>query len=264
MRLSVLVKLIQHSKITWKEAENNLVSIRSGSHAGKMRVTFPVVLDDNLGTIVGHVLGDGSISVRDCHVFFTNSNPELIKEFESCVEKLFLLKPRIWLQTSGNFKKKSKWIRRLPSTESIAFGEQIGLFYPTILGRILFSFFGRFASGHKKFVPIVESPEFNANMTRAFFDDEGSISVSSQQIRIYQDNPEILKSFRLILASFGIDSNPLRYYFHSGKKRYYFSITRLKNFKLFRDKIGFTSTSKTRALDTLIFNINPLHHNVKS
>jgi len=262
-RLSVLRRLVCFCSLSWDLVEENLVSLKSGPRGSKVSPHFPITVDKRLGSIVGHVLGDGSIDSRYSQIFFTNSNPELIREFYYCMKEVFNVEPRIWTQVSGNFKTKSKWIKRLASIYDLPSNVQIGLFYPTVVAKILYSEFGIFAVGHKKFVPTVSSEEFNSAMLRAFYDDEGNVNTSSQSLRVYQDNAKILEDMRSLLFVFGITSSPVHYYLKREKKRGYFSIHRLKNFKLFRDKIGFSSTSKLKDFDKLISSINPHHHNVK-
>ena len=53
------------------------------------------------------------------------------------------------------------------------------MFYTTIVSKLLFLFFGVFAKGKRKRVPLLGNSSFSAKLLRAFYDDEGSISVSS-------------------------------------------------------------------------------------
>jgi len=49
-----------------------------------------------------------------------------------------------------------------------------------------------------------------------------------------------------------IKTNPIHYYTKRNKKRYYFSITGIKNYRKFNTEIGFTSTKKSKSLKMLI------------
>ena len=60
---------------------------------------------------------------------------------------IFDCEPRIWLQKSGNFDKKTQWIQR---NEVIIDNISTSLWYPTICGRVLNAICGNFVIGKKK------------------------------------------------------------------------------------------------------------------
>jgi len=241
---SKLAKIVELARIPWRDVEKNLVSLRAGQNRGEVNIQFPIFVDEKLGSIVGHILGDGSIDSKYRQVFFTNSNMELAKEFAYAMNATFEIDPRIWLQTRNGFKKQNNWINRtylIPNETQ----HQIGLFYPSICGDILHSIFGIFAKGKKKKITpqIHKTPKsFKRGLLRAFFDDEGSVNVQSQQISICQDNPKIIEEIKKLLLDFDIKSNSLHFHIKCHKRRYYFRVTHVINHHRFYHSIGFTSS----------------------
>ncbi len=253
--LGKLTKIAKLAGYPAKVIESKIISIKSGQQGGEICPKFPIRFDKNLGSIIGHILGDGSIDSRYKQVFFSNSNKELLKEFIENMKKVFGVKPRIWMQMKTiPFKEKTRWERRLNSIEELEGGKNCGLFYPTITGLILNHIFDNFAVGRNKNLPSFIfnlSKDFKAGLIRAFYDDEGSVNVESYTIRLFQDRKDILEFFRLLLAEFEISSSNILSYKKRGKDRYYFNIHRKENFRKFYEQIGFTSTKKSSRLRAL-------------
>ncbi|MFH1590132.1 MAG: LAGLIDADG family homing endonuclease [archaeon] len=251
-----LQKLCKFSNYDWSHIERNILFIRAGRHGGEIGNIFPVEIDSFLGGIIGHILGDGSITKKYLQVFFTNKDKDLILEFYYSMKKVFHIEPRIWLQESGKFKTKSKWIRKINSAKEIPVNSQIGLFYPSICGIILNTIFDNFAVGKNKSItkPITNaSREFKTFFVRAFFDDEGHMD-KKRGPRFHQDNKQILEKIKEILIELGINSFPIRKYKRKGKLRHYFNINQRTNYKNYFDIIGCTSKKKSETLRKLIGN----------
>lgn len=249
-----LLKIVELSDYSLKDIENHVVFIKAGQKKGEIYPKFPIKIGKELGSIVGHILGDGSIIKRDPQPFYTNSNADLIKEFIINMEFAFGIKPRMWIQTSGNFISKSKWVRRVYSFDDLPKNRQIGLFYPKICGVVLHGIFGKFACGkNKKITSHIKNSnkEFKLGLIRAFCDDEGSVDVTSRNFRVYQDSKKLLEDFRVLLAGIGVNSNPVRFYMKCDIPRHYFSITKKKNFLFYYKLIGFTSKIKNERLKLL-------------
>ena len=250
-----LVKIIELSDYSLTDAQKHIFSIKCGPRKGEIYPRFPIKVGKELGSIVGHILGDGSIDKRYLQPFFTNSNLDLIREFSLNMEFIFGIQPRIWAQTSGNFKTKSKWIQRLYKFEDAPKNCQIGLFYPKICGVVLHNIFGLFAYGkEKKITEQIKNAnkEFKIGLLRAFFDDEGSINSSSYTMRIFQDNKRILEGIKYLLSEFDIRTNPIRYYIKKNKKRHYFNVTGFGEYDAFNRLIGCTSSKKKEQFELLI------------
>ncbi len=250
-----LLKITELSDYSLEDLEKYIISIKCGNNKGEIYPKFPIKIGKEFGSIVGHILGDGSIDKKYLQPFFTNSNIDLSQEFANNMGYVFGVKPRIWLQTSGNFKTKSEWIKRIYNFEGIPKGFQIGLFYPRICGVVLHSIFGLFACGKKK--KITEQiknadKEFKIGLIRAFFDDEASIQANSHTIRFFQDNKEILEGIKFLLSEFNIRTNPIRFYIKKNKKRYHFNVTGFKEYDTFNRIIGCTSSKKKQQFELLI------------
>ncbi|MAG39860.1 hypothetical protein CMI41_02755 [Candidatus Pacearchaeota archaeon] len=253
--LGKLIKISKIGNIQWKQIESKIISINSGSRKeGAIKIKFPIKLNKKLGLLVGHILGDGSIDYKYQQVFYSNSNPELLKEFESCMLQLFNIRPRIWMQHTANFEGKTRWERRLNSIEELEKKKNVGLFYPSACGRILNGLFDNFAIGINKEVSLRMmnlNSNFKRGLIRAFYDDEGSIMKNGKCIRLFQDRKDILEAFRIILKEFNIAPGEIKTYIKKDKKRHYFDIHRKSNFIRFKKEIGFTSSKKRNRLNKL-------------
>ena len=257
---SKLARLVELAEIEWTEVEKNTTFIKSGPNRGEVRITFPIKIDNRLGCIVGHILGDGSIDKKYSQVFFSNSNPELTNEFRLCMLSIFGIEPRIWMQKTEGYNN-AKWLKRIQSIDKES-NSQLGLFYPKICGTILHAIFGKFADGQKKEITsqIKEtSAEFKKALIRAIFDDEANVDAPSQIIRFSQDNKQIIDSLKCMLGEFQIKANPTHSYFRNGKEHSYFNITHIKNYHRFRALIGFTSSQKMKTLENLIKHVCASH-----
>jgi hypothetical protein len=255
---SKLIKIIRLSDYSWKDIEKNLLSIKAGIRAGEIHPKFPIKIDEKSGSIIGHILGDGSIDKRFHAIFYSNSNIQLLKEFRKNMKNIFRIEPRIWVQERRKFEEKTKWLKRIDNLNKVPNKHNVGLFYPKICSDILYSIYGKFAEGKNKEITnkIKKSNEaFKKGLIRAFFDDECSISSKNYSIRVYQDKKNILEDLREILKEFNIKPQIIRFYNKNNKLRYYFNITGFKEYYKFSKKIGFTSPKKEEELKLLINNV---------
>lgn len=251
---SKLVKLIEISNYSWKDVEENLIYLKAGIRNGEINPKFPINIDYKLGSIVGHILGDGSIDKIFHSVFYSNSNKELLEEFSEYMEGIFGIKPRIWVQDVPNYGK-TKWLKRVWDFEEVPEGHNVGLFYPKICADILYSILGYFAEGNDKHISN-EIKGLNLNfkqgLIRAFFDDEGSVNSKNYTVRFHQDRKDILEDFITFIKELGIKSNPVRSYNKNNKIRYYFNITSFNEYSKFYRLIGCTSSKKKKEFILLI------------
>jgi len=242
--LSKLLIIKNISGLTWDKIKTNIMTLRSGFKGGRTILTFPLKLDKNLGSVVGHILGDGSIDKKYKQVFYSNSNKELLKEFSENMYKIFSINARIWMQKKPDFGR-TKWDKRLKKIDELKGGRNGGLFYPSICGVLLNNILGNFAIGKdKKISEEIKgtNKEFKRNLIRAFYDDEGT--VGEDNLRLFQDRKDVLENFGNFLREFEIFPGNVKGYLKNGKKRYYLDIHRKSNLIKFRDKIGFTSSKK--------------------
>jgi hypothetical protein len=255
--LLIIRKILHKSSLSWKDVEKNLegMKLRGGINEIYVKPVFPILLNEDLACIVGHILGDGSIDKRLSQPFYSNKDKKLLNEFQLSMKNIFGVKPRIWIQRGNNFKKRSKWIKRVNSIEEIPTGLQGGLFYPKIIGLLLYGIFGQFAKGSSKQVPKIVfglSKEFKARLIRAFYDDESTVCTESRHIRVFQDNKKVLKDIQKLLIEFDIPTSKIKWYIKGKKRRYYFDINGYFIFLKFKKEIGFSSRNKSNDLNKLI------------
>jgi hypothetical protein len=254
IEFNTIKRIIKLSRYNWIDIEKNIISIGKKKKEGKINNIFPIKINKRLGSIIGHILGDGSIDKKYQQVFYTNQDKDLILEFRDNMNSIFNIKPRIWLQKPGRFKENSRWIRRIQNIKEIPEKSQIGLFYPSICGEILNIIFGNFAIGkHKKITEImINCPkDFKIGLIRAFFDDEGHMD-KERGPRFHQDNREILEKIKIMLSELKIHSFPVRKYIRKGKARHFCNIKSKKNYKRYYEVIGCTSKKKMKVLNKLI------------
>ena len=235
--------------ISQKEIERNIISLNAGR--GNIKINFPIYLNEQLGSIIGHILGDGSIDKKYLQVFFSNSERALLKEFSNNMMEIFKIEPRIWMQKEPEFGN-THWDKRLSRIDQLILGRNGGLFYPTICGLILNAIFEDFAIGKNKkmtFKIMNANKNFKRGLVRAFYDDESS--VGKKNIRLFQDKIEVLEAFRKILREFEINASEIKFYIKRDKQRFYLDIFKKSNFIKFRNEIGFTSPLKAKKLDEL-------------
>lgn len=254
---SRLIKIINLSSIySWRDIEKNLISMKAGPNRGEIRPKFPIFINEKLGAIVGHILGDGSIDKRFHSIFFSNSNLHLLNEFRKNMISIFGIEPRIWIQKKKkSFEEKSKWIKRVNNLNKVPKKHNVGLFYPKICCDILYSICEKFAEGRKKKITKkikTLNKNFKKGLLRAFFDDECSVDPKSYNIRFHQDDKQLLKDIKLLLKDFDINSNPTRSYMKKGKIRYYFNITGFKEYYILFKIIGCTMPKKRKGFRLLI------------
>lgn len=252
---SKLTKIVDLSDYNWKDVETNLISIKAGIRSGEIPPVFPIKIDEKIGSIIGHILGDGSIGKRFHSLFYSNSNIELLNEFSKNMKEVVGIGPRIWVQEKHAFDEKTKWSKKIKNLNKVPKGHNVGLFYPKICSDILYALFGKFAEGKNKKITqqiINSNNDFKKGLIRAFFDDEGSIRSDSHTIRFHQDNKELLEKIRLLLKDLGIKAHKVKSYIKKDKSRYYFNINGFREYYTFYHSIGCTSSKKKKEFELLI------------
>jgi len=249
-----LKRVIELSEYSWENISANIITIKGPRRNVGLKPKFPIRIDRKLGSIAGHILGDGSIDNVQRHISFSNTNKQLLEEFRCYMKDLFGIEPRIWAQKKTGFDK-TEWLSRCESISDIPDGHNGSLFYPTIISEILYVILGEFAKGKFKKVPGLSfnaPDDYKIGLIRAFFDDEASVAVSSYSIRVFQDCRDMLEDIIRLLRSIGIEPNTVCYYVKRGKNRFHFDITSYENLKRFRDVVGFTSANKLEKLEMLV------------
>ena len=254
IRAKNLEKILKLSEYEWGDVEKNLVYLKAGRRRGWIKPTFPMSVDERLGSIIGHILGDGSIDRKYSQVFFSNTNKDLLYDFQQNMLMVFGVQPRVWVQKKRKFEEKSKWILRVSDIGKAPKNHPVGLFYPSICGKVLMTIFGEFAKGkHKEITQEILEADigFKKKLIKAFFDDEGNVFAPSYTLRFYQDDKQLLSKLQMLLREVNITSNPIRHYFKREKRRHYFSITKKENHKRFFENISCNSQKKRAQLSFL-------------
>lgn len=252
---SKLNKIIQLSDYSWESIEKNLITIKAGIRNGEIKPNFPIKINYKLGSIIGHILGDGSIEKRFHSLFYSNSNLLLLKEFNNYMKEIFGIEARKWVQKKRSFNEKSEWLMKVDNLNKVPEKHSVGLFYPKICTDILYSICGKFAEGTNKTITkeiMNASKDFKKGLIRAFFDDESSVRAESYTVRLYQDRKDILEDLKEMIRKFNVESNLTKGYDKRGKQRYYFNITGFRNYYHFYHNIGCTSPKKKREFEILI------------
>jgi len=255
--INYMLKIAKLAGENWKKIQEKIIMIKSGENGLEIENIFPIKIDQKLGSIIGHIMGDGSIDKKYQQVFFSNSEKTLLNEFSTNIEEIFGLKPRIWMQKKPEYGN-TQWDKKLESIQEMKSGRNVGLFYPTICGLILNAIFDNFAVGKDKKMTkeiITANRQFKKGLIRAFYDDESS--VGQKNIRLFQDRKEVLETFRELLKEFYISSSTIKMYKKRDKERYYFDIFRKSNFIKFDREIGFTSPRKDDRLKKMLIIKNP-------
>ncbi len=252
--LDMILKL---SGYRWHDIEKNTIFIRSGTGQpnGGVYPKFPIKIDEKLGSVIGYILGDGSIYKNGLQISFANTNRELLNDFENKMFGTFGVKPLVRYQPTKKMKVKSIWVKRVNSIGEIPEGFCGQLIYPKMTGKILISIFDRFSFGkHKEITEEISntSPKFKIGLIRAFFDSEGSVDKNVLSIKVSQNKKSVLEKLRKILFEFNIEPNKVHWQFKNNKRHYYFSITGFYNCLKFHDKIGFVSSKKVETLREML------------
>jgi intein-encoded DNA endonuclease-like protein len=252
-KLSLLIVLSK--KYFWRDVERNLISIKAGIRKGEVIPRFPIKANEGLGSIVGHILGDGSIDKQNHTCFYSNSNLYLLQEFVGYMDEIFGVKPRIWVQKRKSFEEKTEWLKRVNNLKEVPEKHSVGLFYPKICSDFLYAICGKFAEGKEKRITNEIknfNKDFKKGLIRGFFDDEGSVYSDLHCLRLFQDRKDILEDFRCLLSEFDINSNIVRDYSKRNRLRYYFNISGVDNYIRFYEYIGLTSPKKIEMLKLLV------------
>mgnify|MGYP005858313645 CR=1 FL=1 len=210
----------------------------------KTKNSFPITpieikLNDSLGRILGHILGDGGIHVkkteRKYRVFYVNNEERLLDRFKLDVENVF-----------GG---KSLYFRKRKSH-----GDEIWLF--SSLGFVLYRLLDYDKHINKR-VPLLiknsEDKRFIGSFLQALYDDDGFLYSDKKMIVISLVNQNLLNDIRRLIIKLGIKPNKVL--IHESKNRsrmYYFSITGRENIVCFKKRIGFMHPVKKDKLNRLL------------
>ena len=229
----------------FNEIEKHIIEIRYGYRRAKgiKNPQFSFVLSNELGCLIGHLLGDGGIGMgSSVYVpFYTNNSLTLLEEFKICLT-LFGHVPcvRFKHHNAGH------------------------IVFPSILGVFLFQIFGNFIKQEKIVPNVVLNSDKSCKLAflRALFDDEGCVNISSYTIQIRMSSKHIMENIKKMLEGFDIKTGRMMVETPSFTKRkiqYRFLISGRQNLEKFHSLIGFSHTDKEKKLQILFSNYKQKH-----
>jgi DNA topoisomerase-1 len=189
---------------------------------------FPIRWTPTLASVLGNLLGDGSVSVDESDncidVRYHNTDRRLIEKFTSDIETLFGIRPSVRHRPAREDHHKDKYQVDVPAS----------------VGRVLYLVLQSVTSDGCPDVPTDCAPAFIGGM----FDDEGHVS-RERKAFISNIDHDLLAGIGRMLAEFGIESKlaPNQHKLH---------IRGRQNLERFVDLVPITSDEKFyRALDSL-------------
>lgn len=187
-------------------------------------------LDENMASILGHVLFDGSLSPQDGRymIRYLNASSTLVDNFDCKMALLFGLSPKKSTRQGVNF----VWHQ--------------SCFYSKQVCDLLLTYSPSFSTSKGVGIPskILTAPE-NVKMSflKAFWDDEGSISANGT-LSASSVSEQTIDDLIVVHRGLGLGCSKIisktKDCFEIYIKRSY------ANFKLFKDKIGFTDSVVVR------------------
>ncbi len=191
---------------------------------------FPIELDENLASILGALLAEGTIQKKE--IEFCNSDKSWIKKFEKDWLKVFQdCRLHEFERRPSSFGKKPCYTREIHSQLVVRFLNNLGL---------------EPVRARDKTVPktILLSPKrVVAAFLQSFFEGDGSISFSGKMIELscVSASKLLLEQLQIVLLRFGIAAT-LREDNRCGTYKLY--IRGLGNYLIFEKEIGFISARK--------------------
>ncbi|MDI6798422.1 MAG: LAGLIDADG family homing endonuclease [Candidatus Aenigmarchaeota archaeon] len=233
--------------MTLNKIEKHIIELKTRNRKRRIKIKFPIVASPELASVIGHCIGDGSLTERQFSFF--NQSRELVDEVTANVNAAFSTNiiPK-------EFKKSGGW----------------EIEFPTNIARLISLAGGPL--GEKVFLPfrvpewvMNGSKEIKIAFIRAVFDDEGWIKIkfirpssSTQRMiginmskcaKFINNHVRFLEDVRKMLLELGIRPSKV---VEMGKTvngiNLGFTISNLKNLKKFLSVISFTNLTKRKQL----------------
>ena len=200
---------------------------------------FPTELTDDLASILGALLSEGTIKEHELE--FCNSDSAWIEDFKSRWHKTFPdCRLHHFHRPPSSYGKKPYETFEIHSHYVIEFLRNIGL-VP-----------GKSKTKRIPFAVLQSSETAAAAFLRAYFEGDGSISSSGEkmiELSCCSVSEELIQDLQTLLLRFGIVGTKRFDLYRNTHKLY---IRGLKNYILFREKIGFVSERKKQKLEEAI------------
>ncbi len=198
-------------------------------------IRLPKEIGWELAQLIGYFAGDGSFEEE--RLSFFEEREEIANEYEKLAARVFNA------NTSVRFRKTKNY------------------FTIRVYGKAIIRYLrGNFPELNSKSIPkkVLKSPDrILAGFLRGLFDAEGY--VSHKKVALGMNNEKLVKQVQLALLRFGILAGIHRYDNrknpYSNKIRFTVQLSEKKSIELFKEKIGFSSTEKSKQLSKEIAKI---------
>ena len=219
------VALIEKAMIRYNTPENQALSV---CYNKRDKINIPEVVNEDLATLLGFLVGDGNVTRRGRVITLTSGDYESIERYCQIVERVFGKAPVVR-------KCDTRWRAHLYSLNAIDFLEN---YCEIKIGR----------AARRKVIPqiILQSPKsvIVAFLT-SYYDSDGYAGESG--VILSTSSEKIAKTLQILLLNFGILSTRKKgtddcYQIYSGGE----------NAKIFFEQIGFNLGRKTDALENFI------------
>ncbi|MBI2971062.1 MAG: hypothetical protein HYY37_01435 [Candidatus Aenigmarchaeota archaeon] len=245
--LSILTEICRLCDINLEEMQSEVIELKSHvygkGNTGNVKSKsiyprFPIKLTPELSSIIAHLFCDGSLSIEKrgyFHLHYYNTDRNLLDEFKKNARKTF-----------GNlaiYESKNKGVG------FVALPTPVGI----ILSIAVKDFNSRTCE-IPEFIRNSEDLDVKKAFIRAFADDEGSVLFNPpvRQIELSCSNRNLLSGLKEMINELEIRSDEIKHKNQRGFDFYYFYIRGYTNLKLFKEKIGFTHSSKGFKLNALL------------
>ncbi|MBI4895617.1 MAG: helix-turn-helix domain-containing protein [Candidatus Aenigmarchaeota archaeon] len=199
---------------------------------------LPVVLDKELAQITGYFLGDGNFENE--RVCFSEQRKAVAEYYNDLLSSYFNACSTMKFREDKNY-----WQIRV---------------YGKPLVKFMKEEFPELRNSSKSSIPkkILESKnEIVASFLRGLFDAEG-FAINKRGLGLGMNNKKIIQQLQMLLLRFSIISSINEYDNranpYSDNPRFIINLTEKKSLELFKQYIGFSSTEKTKILESVIKN----------
>ncbi len=228
--------------------------IKKAKSYNKVKYNCKQHLDEEFARLLGYLVGDGYVKLRPTTglISLTNSNKELLNDFEKLVKKVFNLNV-----SKQNKKGSSSYVYYISSIELFRILEKID---PNLQKR----------SASMSICPLLCKSPNNVlkEFIKSLFDCEGHVRKNKKEIEFSSKSKELIYDLKYVLLRFGIlsqVSSTMKCATNTKnkiKRRYYRLRISGEDVIKYTNKIGFVSKEKNIALNKIINKTNNTNINI--